>query len=100
MAKLWQAMTAYGNPEHIRSDNGTELIAQKIQEWLRKNRIKTLYIDPGNPWKNSYIESLHIRFRDECLNREWLLNLRVVRVVIEDWLQHYNTERPHRNWVI
>ena len=95
LATLWQAMTTYGIPEHIRSDNGTEFIAQKIQEWLRKNRIKTLYIDPGSPWQNGYIESFHSRFRDECLNREWLLNLREARVVIEDWRQHYNTERPH-----
>ena len=84
-----------GMPDHIRSDNGTEFIAQKIQEWLRKNQIKTLYIDPGSPWQNGYIESFHSRFRDECLNREWLLNLREARVVIEDWRQHYNTERPH-----
>jgi len=95
LATLWQAMTTYGIPEHIRSDNGTEFIAQKIQAWLRDNQIKTLYIDPGSPWQNGYIESFHSRFRDECLNREWLLNLCEARVVIEDWQQHYNTERPH-----
>ena len=54
--------------------NGTEFIAQKIQAWLRDNQIKTLYIDPGSPWQNGYIESFHSRFRDECLNREWLGN--------------------------
>ena len=95
LATLWQAMTTYGIPEHIRSDNGTEFIAQKIQAWLRDHQIKTLYIDPGSPWQNGYIESFHSRFRDECLNREWLLNLCEARVVIEDWQQHYNTERPH-----
>ena len=82
-------------PAHIRSDNGTEFIATQIQQWLKENQIKTLYIDPGSPWQNGYIESFHSRFRDECLNREWLLNLREARVVIEDWRQHYNTERPH-----
>ena len=95
LATLWQAMMAYGLPEHIRSDNGTEFIAGKIQRWLHENQIKTLYIEPGSPWQNGYIESFHSRFRDECLNREWLLNLREARVVIEDWRQHYNTERPH-----
>ena len=95
LATLWQAMTTYGIPEHIRSDNGTEFIAQKIQAWLRDHQIKTLYIDPGSPWQNGYIESFHSHFRDECLNREWLLNLCEARVVIEDWQQHYNTERPH-----
>ena len=95
LATLWQAMTTYGIPAHIRSDNGTEFIAQKIQAWLSKSQIKTLYIEPGSPWQNGYIESFHSRFRDECLNREWLLNLREARIVIEDWRQHYNTERPH-----
>ena len=95
LATLWQAMTTYGIPQHIRSDNGSEIIAQKIQHWLRENQIKTLYIDPGSPWQNGYIESFHSRFRDECLNREWLLNLHEARVVIEDWRQYYNTERPH-----
>ena len=95
LVTLWQAMMQYGIPEHIRSDNGTEFIAGKIQRWLRFNQIKTLYIEPGSPWQNGYIESFHSRFRDECLNREWLLNLREARVVIEDWRQHYNTERPH-----
>ena len=95
LATRWQAMMQYGIPEHIRSDNGTEFIAGKIQRWLRVNQIKTLYIEPGSPWQNGYIESFHSRFRDECLNREWLLNLREARGVIEDWRQHYNTERPH-----
>jgi putative transposase len=82
LATLWQAMTTYGIPEHIRSDNGTEFIAQKIQQWLQENQIKTLYIDPGSPY--GYVESFHSRFRDECLNREWLLNLHEAHVVIED----------------
>tara|TARA_Y100001934_G_C12226449_1_gene713209 strand:- start:28 stop:867 length:840 start_codon:yes stop_codon:yes gene_type:complete len=95
LATLWQAMMTYGIPAYIRSDNGAEFIAEKIQTWLKDNHIKTLYIDPGSPWQNGYIESFHSRFRDECLNREWLLNLHEARVVIEDWRQHYNTERPH-----
>ena len=52
LATLWQAMMQYGIPEHIRSDNGTEFIAGKIQRWLRVNQIKTLHIEPGSPWQN------------------------------------------------
>ena len=92
---LLQAMATYGVPEHIRSDNGSEFIARTIQQGLKGHQIKTLYIDPGSPWQNGYIESFHSRFRDECLNREWLLNLREARIVIEDWRQHYNKKRPH-----
>ena len=94
-ATLWQAMIQYGIPQHIRSDNGSEFIAQKLQQWLRENQIKTIYIDPARPWQNGYIESFHSRFRDECLNREMLLNLQEARVVIEDWRQEYNRIRPH-----
>ena len=92
---LEKAMIQYGVPDYIRSDNGSEFIANNVQGWLKDHHIKTIYIDPGSPWKNGYIESFHSRFRDECLNREWLLNLREARVVIEDWRQHYNIERPH-----
>ena len=52
-------MTTYGIPRYIRSDNGSEFIAQKIQTWLRENQIKTRYIDPGSPWQNGYIEGFH-----------------------------------------
>jgi putative transposase len=95
LATLWQAMMQYGIPAYIRSDNGSEFIANKVQQWLKENGIKTIYIDPGSPWQNGYIESFHSRFRDECLDREFLLNLREARVVIEDWRQHYNQIRPH-----
>ena len=92
---LKKAMAPYGVPGYIRSDKGSEFIANKVQAWLKDHPIKTIYIDPARPWQNGYIESLHSRFRDEYLNREWLLNLREARVVIEDWRQHYNIERPH-----
>ena len=82
---LEQAMIQYGVPGYIRSDNGPEFIATKVQQWLRDNQIKAIYIDPGSPWQNGYIESFHSRFRDECLSRERLLNLREARVVIADW---------------
>lgn len=92
---LWQTMICYGIPQYIRSDNGSEFIAQKLQQWLKENQIKTIYIELASPWQNGYIESFHSRFRDECLNREMLLNLQEARVVIEDWRQEYNRIRPH-----
>ena len=59
--------------------------------------IKTIYIEPGSPWQNGYIESFHTRFREECLNREQLWTLTEARVVIEDWRWLYNNVRPHRS---
>ena len=54
-----------------------------IQEWLKATEVKTIYITPGSPWENAYIESFHDKLRDECLNREIFGNLLEARVVIE-----------------
>jgi transposase InsO family protein len=89
------AMVRYGVPEHLRSDNGPEFIADAIQDWLRDKNVKTLYITPGAPWENAYVESFHDKLRDECLNREIFGSLWEARVVIEQWRLYYNAERPH-----
>jgi len=87
----------HGAPKHIRSDNGSEFIEGELQAWLLDNEIKTLYIDPGSPWQNGYIESFNARLREECLNREQLWTLTEARVVLEDWRWKYNHVRPHRS---
>ena len=82
----------YGAPEHIRSDNGSEFIEKNLREWLSREGIKSLYIEPGSPWQNGYIESFHARFREECLNREQLWTLTEARVVIGDWRWKYTSD--------
>jgi len=89
------AMARYGVPTHLRSDNGPEFIAYAIQDWLKSKNVKTIYITPGSPWENAYIESFHDKLRDECLNREIFGSLWEARVVIEQWRLYYNAERPH-----
>jgi transposase InsO family protein len=89
------AMERYGAPEHLRSDNGPEFIAYAIQDWLKQHQVKTLYIKPGSPWENCYIESFHDKLRDECLNRELFGTLAEARVILESWRIEYNEERPH-----
>jgi len=95
LAWLQKAITKHGAPEYIRSDNGSEFIARIVQGWLKQQRIKTIYIEPGSPWQNGLVESFHGRFRDECLNREQLWTLSEARVVVEDFRQEYNQQRPH-----
>ncbi len=68
---------------------------QIVQQWLAQNHIKTIYIEPGSPWQNGFVESFHGRFRDECLNREQLWTLTEARVVIGDYRSQYNQLRPH-----
>ena len=89
------ALARYGVPTHLRSDNGPEFIAYAIQDWLRDRNVKTIYITPGSPWENAYIESFHDKLRDECLNREIFGSLEEARVVIEQWRLEYNGQRPH-----
>ena len=93
--QLAQAMAWYGTPEHLRSDNGPEFIAYAVQDWLKDKFIKTIYIKPGSPWENPYIESFHDKFRDELLKRELFINLAEARVVTENWRLEYNQDRPH-----
>ena len=97
MSLQWSkaAIARYGAPEHLRSDNGPEFIATCMQDWLKAQEIKTLYITPGSPWENGHIESFHDKLRDECLNRELFGNLREVRVILESWRVEYNERRPH-----
>jgi putative transposase len=92
---LQRAIEQHGAPKYLRSDNGPEFIAKIVQQWLREQNIKTLYIEPGSPWQNGFVESFHGRFRDECLNREQLWTLTEARVVVEDYRQEYNQRRPH-----
>ena len=56
--------------EYIRSDNGSEFTAKAVRGWLGRMSVKTLYIEPGSPWENGYIESFNGKLRDELLNRE------------------------------
>src|SRR5674476_1694601 len=87
---LQKAVEQHGAPAYLRSDNGSEFIAKVVQRWLKANQIKTLYIEPGSPWQNGFVESFHGGFRDECLNREQLWTLTESRVVVGDYRQKYN----------
>lgn len=89
------AIERYGAPKHIRSDNGPEFVAYAIQDWLRDLAIEILYIKPGSPWENAYIESFHDKLRDELLNREIFGTLREAQVILDCWRCEYNEERPH-----
>jgi putative transposase len=84
-----------GAPEHIRSDNGPEFVAQAVQDWIAAVGAKTAYITPGSPWENGFIESFNARLRDELLDGEIFYTLREAEIVIESWRRHYNTVRPH-----
>ena len=86
---LWR-----GIPEHIRSDNGPEFVAQKLRQWLGNLGTGTLYIESGSLWENGFCESFNGKLRDECLNGEIFYSLKEAQIVIEGWRKEYNTVRP------
>ncbi len=84
-----------GVPVHIRSDNGSEFTAKKLRDYLSRLEIKPLFIEPGSPWENGYIESFNGKMRDELLAGEIFYSLTEAQVIIEQWRWHYNRIRPH-----
>ena len=92
---LGELFAIHGEPEHIRSDNGPEFIAKAVREWLVRSGVKTLYIKPGSPWENGYIESFNSRLEDELLNGELFTSLTEAQVLVEQFRLSYKHERPH-----
>lgn len=92
---LAQLFVEKGAPCHLRSDNGTEFTAKVVREWLTRVGVKTLYIEPGSPWENGYVESFNGKLRDELLNPEIFDTLLEAQVLVERWRRHYNAVRPH-----
>jgi transposase InsO family protein len=92
---LARAAAVRGMPEHLRSDNGPEFIAEAVKQWLACEGTKTLYIEPGSPWENAYSESFNSRLRDELLNGELFSSEKEAAVLLEQHRRAYNEERPH-----
>ncbi len=84
-----------GAPVYVRFDNGPEFVATAIADWCAETGTRTVFIDPGSPWQNAWIESFNSRLRDELLNGWYFDSLLEAKVIIEDWRVDYNTNRPH-----
>jgi putative transposase len=95
LERLSWLMATRGVPEHIRSDNGPEFTATVVRQWLANVGVKTLFIEPGSPWENGYVESFNGKLRDELLEREIFYSLNEAKVLSDMWRKHYNQVRPH-----
>jgi putative transposase len=93
--QLYELFLARGTPEYIRSDNGPELSSNAVRSWLKDIGVTTLFIEPGSPWENGYVESFIGKLRDELLNGEVLDTLTEAKVLVEGWRKEYNRFRPH-----
>ena len=92
---LAELFILHGIPEFIRSDNGPEFVARSVRGWLSRLGVTTLFIEPGSPWENGYIESFNGKLRDELLNGEISDTITEARVLTERYRVHYNRIRPH-----
>ena len=84
-----------GCPQFVRSDNGPEFIAKRLIHWMKSLEVQPLFIEPGSPWENGYIESFNGKMRYELLDGEIFYSLLEAKIIIEQWRNHYNTIRPH-----
>ena len=85
----------YGVPAHVRSNNGPEFTAEFVRLWLERLAVQTLFIEPGSPWENGYVESFNGKLRDELLDRETFYTLTEAKILIERWRREYNSIRPN-----
>ncbi len=90
----WLFLTR-GVPKYLRSDNGPEFVAKVVRNWLAESGCQTLFITPGSPWDNGYIESFNDKLRDECINREIFRNGKEAQIIVEAWRGEYNNYPPH-----
>ena len=84
-----------GCPAGLRSDNGSQFTAERVKRFLKNTGVDTLFIEPGSPWENGYVESFNSRMRDELFNGELFLHIDEMKYVVERWRMDYNNHRPH-----
>lgn len=85
----------HGKPRVIKSDNGPEFISHIMLDWCHKNRIQHQFIQPGKPTQNCFIERFNGTFRKEILDAYVFYSLNELKLVTENWMNEYNTYRPH-----
>jgi putative transposase len=82
-------------PREIVMDNGPEFTSLALDQWAHRRGIHLRFIKPGRPVENCFVESFNGRFRDECLNENWFVDMKDAKRKIEAWRVDYNTTRPH-----
>ncbi len=92
---LHELMTERGAPRYTRSDNGPEFIAKELKDWLKDKGVRPMFIEPGCPWENGFIESFNGKLRDECLEEEIFWTRHEAQVIVDWYRQVYNHHRPH-----
>jgi transposase InsO family protein len=88
-------VVTHGAPEQLRMDNGPELLSWALRDWCRFTGTSPIYIEPGSPWENPFVESFNGRATDELLNIEEFMTLTEARGDVEAWRIEHNAWLPH-----
>lgn len=94
--ELDRLFALHGRPRLLRSDNGREFIAANLAGWLTEHGVGQVSIEKASPQQNAYVERFNGSMRDEVLNGEHFRTVLEARVVVGQWIEQYNTIRPHR----
>jgi putative transposase len=92
---LDQLIEIYGVPAALRCDNGPEFIAQQFVDWCKDKGIQILFIQPGKPDQNSFIERFNRTYRNGVLDAYLFDSISEVQQITDDWIKRYNEQRPH-----
>lgn len=93
---LEQLINSKGTPKMIRVDNGPEFISSKLDMWCKEHKIQLVFIHPGEPTQNAYIERFNGTFRRDVLNAYIFKSINEVKEIVNDWVYDYNYNRPHQ----
>jgi putative transposase len=96
IVELEELFARHGRPRLLRSDNGREFISARLSDWLAEQGVGQAFVERGSPQQNAYIERFNGTMRDERFNGESFHSVLEARVVLAEWLEEYNTVRPHR----
>ena len=94
---LDQVARARGYPKKIRVDNGPENLSKQFKAWAKAHAIEVIYIQPGKPAQNAYIERFNRTYRESILDQYLFMSIDHVQELTDEWVKHYNTERPHQS---
>ncbi len=95
VAVLDNVAAIYGYPKYLRVDNGTELTSKLMQQWSEEHDVELLFVQPGKPTQNAFIESFNNRVRTELLNERWFRTLIEAQATGYAWMHRYNTTHAH-----
>ena len=84
-----------GLPKTIRCDNGPEFISRTLAEWCKRKRVELMFIQPGKPMQNGFMERLNRFYREDVLDAFWFNDLHQLRIRTDIWMKDYNTMHPH-----